>query len=67
MKIGYARVSTPDQHLDIQLDALNKYDCEKIYSEIISSAKAERIGLNQAFSILTQWSIPYPILDLLEV
>ena len=42
MKIGYARVSTRDQNLDLQLSALKKAGCKKIYQETISGAKAER-------------------------
>jgi DNA invertase Pin-like site-specific DNA recombinase len=42
MIIGYARVSTRDQNLDLQLDALQKEKCDKIYKEIISGAKSER-------------------------
>ena len=42
MKIGYARVSTKDQNLDLQIDALQKHGCEKIYTETISGAKLER-------------------------
>ena len=45
MKIGYARVSTKDQNLDLQIDALKKEGCEKIYSETISSVKSERLQL----------------------
>jgi len=33
MKIGYARVSTADQNLDLQVDALERAGCEKIYKE----------------------------------
>lgn len=42
MLIGYARVSTKDQNLDLQLDALQKEECDKIYKEVISAAKSER-------------------------
>ena len=42
MKIGYARVSTDDQNLDLQHDELKRAGCENIYSEHISSTKAER-------------------------
>lgn len=33
MRIGYARVSTTAQNLDMQIEALNKAECEKIYTE----------------------------------
>lgn len=39
MKIGYARVSTKDQNLDLQIDALKKYECSEIFQEKISSGK----------------------------
>jgi len=42
MIIGYARVSTKDQNLDMQLDALKKYGCEKIHQETISGANSKR-------------------------
>lgn len=42
MIIGYARVSTRDQNLDLQLDALKKEKCDKIYREVISGTKSER-------------------------
>lgn len=46
MKIGYARVSTREQNLDLQIIALENAGCEKIYEEIVSGAKAERPILN---------------------
>lgn len=42
MKIGYARVSTTDQNLEIQLDNLKNAGCEKIYKEKISGAHLKR-------------------------
>jgi len=46
MKIGYARVSTREQNLDLQIIALENAGCEKIYEEIVSGAKTERPILN---------------------
>src|SRR5215208_6832652 len=50
MMIGYARVSTTDQTLDLQLDALQKAGCSKIFTDTASGAKAERKGLDEAIS-----------------
>ena len=44
MLIGYVRVSTSDQNLDLQLDALTQVGCDKIYKNIASGAKVDRIG-----------------------
>lgn len=50
MKIGYARVSTADQKLSLQEDALKKDGCELIYNDIISGAKTARPGLDEALA-----------------
>jgi len=54
MKIGYARVSTKDQSLNLQKDALRKAGCEKIYSERISGANTERPELKDLIGQLRQ-------------
>jgi|TARA_B110000503_G_C7163136_1_gene420597 DNA invertase Pin-like site-specific DNA recombinase len=42
MKYGYARVSTKDQVLDLQIDALKQAGCHKIFQEVISGSKSDR-------------------------
>jgi DNA invertase Pin-like site-specific DNA recombinase len=52
MLIGYARISTDDQHLNLQHDALQKAGCEKVYSDQQSGATTERPGLSTVFDVL---------------
>ena len=48
MNIGYARVSTGEQKMDLQLDALEEAKCEKVFTDTLSGATAERPGLEEA-------------------
>jgi DNA invertase Pin-like site-specific DNA recombinase len=50
MLIGYARISTHDQTLTLQQDALTKAGCTKIFTDTASGAKTERIGLEEALN-----------------
>jgi len=54
MLIGYARVSKYDQNLELQLDALKKAGCKKIFSDKSSGDRMERKGLTEAISHLRE-------------
>ena len=54
MKVGYARVSTADQYLRMQEDALKSAGCEEIYTDIISGVKSHRPGLDGALNYLRE-------------
>ena len=58
MKIGYARVSTQDQNLDLQRDALKKAGCERIFEDKISGARIERKGLKEALEYVREGDVP---------
>ena len=57
MLIGYARVSTDDQNLDLQSDALTKAGCDHIMEDRLSGAKADRPGLRSALDYARQGDI----------
>ena len=46
MKLGYARVSTRDQNLTPQLEALEEAGCQKVFQDVACGAKSERPGLD---------------------
>ncbi len=57
MLIGYARVSTQDQTMDLQKDALEKSGCSKLFSDMISGAVTERKGLEEALQFAREGDI----------
>lgn len=57
MKIGYARVSTREQNLDMQVIALEDAGCEKIHEEVVSGAKADRPILNNLIQQLREGDV----------
>jgi DNA invertase Pin-like site-specific DNA recombinase len=54
MLIGYARVSTEEQSLDLQLDALKRAGCKRILTDKVSTTRADHLGLADAVSHLRE-------------
>ncbi len=52
MLIGYARVSTPDQKLNLQKDALRKAGCKRIFMDVASGTQTARDGLDEVLEFL---------------
>jgi len=57
MKFGYARISTKEQNIELQMDALKKAGCEEIFYEAVSGVKTERVELNRLLSILRKGDV----------
>lgn len=54
MNVGYARVSTNEQSLDLQKEALEKADCKRIYEDQMSGLRDDRPGLQKALEQLRE-------------
>jgi len=52
MLVGYARVSTKDQNLDLQTNSLKEHGCERLFEEKISSTKKDRTEFNRALDVM---------------
>ena len=59
MLVGYARVSTQDQNLALQNDALTKVGCEKIFTDKAGGVKALRTGLTEALNFYSAKATPW--------
>ena len=57
MKVGYARVSTTDQNLDLQIDALKQQGCHKIFEEKITASTLDRPKLTEALNYVREGDI----------
>jgi len=57
MKIGYARISTTEQNLSLQMDALGKAGCEMLFRDQISGVKTLRPGLDEALTHLRKGDV----------
>jgi DNA invertase Pin-like site-specific DNA recombinase len=57
MRIGYARVSTHEQNLDLQRDALKRAGCGKIIEDTASGGKAQRDGLERVRELLRKGDV----------
>lgn len=54
MIVGYARVSSTGQSLDVQIDKLNAYPCEKIFSDVHTGSTSDRPNLKQCLDFVRQ-------------
>lgn len=54
MRIGYARVSTQDQRLDVEHEALAASGCDKVFDDTMSGRITDRPGLQRALDVLRE-------------
>ena len=60
MFVGYARVSTGDQNLDLQKDALKAAGCDRVFTDRLSGAKDDRPGLGEALEFVRRLAFDAP-------
>ncbi|MDN2480448.1 recombinase family protein [Vibrio agarivorans] len=59
MKIGYARVSSEEQSLEVQIEQLKQIECEKIFQEKVSARSADRPELNRLIEFAREGDVVY--------
>lgn len=57
MIFGYARVSTSEQNIQTQVDLLQNFGCEKVYTDVASGVREDRKGLNEMLSFLREGDV----------
>jgi DNA invertase Pin-like site-specific DNA recombinase len=63
MQVGYGRISTAEQRLDLQIEALTQAGCQKIFTDTVSGVRVDRPGLREALNycrsgdVLTVWRL----------
>lgn len=57
MKLGYARVSTAEQKLDLQLEALKREGCDRVFTDVASGAKMARPGLAHLLDVAREGDV----------
>lgn len=57
MLVGYARISTADQSMNLQEDALKRAGCERVYTDTASGATSERTGLKEALDFMREGDV----------
>ncbi len=57
MQVGYARVSTLEQNLDLQMDALEKSGCQRVFKDTTSGARSDRQGLRDALDYVREGDV----------
>ena len=54
MLVGYARVSTPDQNLELQLEELKRHGCERVFTDKATGTNTDRAGLREMLDFVRE-------------